>query len=491
MKRFSIIDWLHVNKSKIFENEEAAFRYLSEYGARDGVFSELCVDGVYDPQYGYDEQLMLKLGKNYAKIHGVLLLSLPNQSIVVATSDPYDIDVIDNIRTKFGEDLSIFLAKFSDIEKIFSSPTAGANDLHSSLSKLPESGSIERLFDQIVLEAIEMRASDVHFEHNFSCMRIRNRIDGRLFISRQLDDSITRAMIATIKLRARLRLDETRLPQDGRIQPVFKNKKYDIRVSIIPTIRGENAVLRIFNGTCTEFSLENIGLTPLQRKCLESLSNLENGLIMISGPTGSGKTTTLYSLLKNISSLDKKIVTVEDPVEYQLEHINQVAINEAIGLTFGNVIRALLRQAPNVIFIGEIRDAETAQATIQAALTGHLVLSSVHSGSAEEAIVRLRDLGVSDYLIDSCVRAVVAQQLARLKCHHVNCSTTPGVCLNCFGRGYFGRTGVFEILLNNALSNKLSPSKWENFGHLCTMEDSVKALDEKGMLFEEDKWLFK
>lgn len=315
-------------------------------------------------------------------------------------------------------------------------------------------------------------------------VRIRGRIDGDLITLREIDLHLARAMIVNIKLSAKLKIDDTRFPQDGRIKILLNDRNYDIRVSLIPTIYGENIVLRIFNNSETDFSLETIGLDDRCLRCLKSLSEFENGLIVVAGSTGSGKTTTLYSLLKNLSSPQKKIVTVEDPIEYQLEHVNQVAVNEEIGLTFSKIIRFLLRQSPNVIFIGEIRDTNTAQVTIQAALTGHLVLSSIHAGSAEEAITRLKDLGVSNYLVNSCLRAVIFQQLVKLKCEicHNN-SKEKVLCKQCLGRGYFGRTGIFEILLNKDISENLLESCFEDFGFFCKLQDSISALSKQDVLF--------
>ncbi|MDE6432193.1 MAG: GspE/PulE family protein [Opitutales bacterium] len=496
MMKFDILDWLRTNKSKSFENEDEAFQYLAESGAKDGIFSELCIDGIYNPKDGYDAALLSEFGENYAKEHAILLLSTSDSHIAVATADPFDITVIDDIRAKFGKELVILLAKVGDIRACFSLPVIPKfkeeqkEEQEEETVEKSEEQSIDGLLEHIILEAIKLRASDIHFENNLTSMRVRNRIDGKLVTVRQIDVQLARALVSAIKLKSGLKIDETRLPQDGRTHYTFDSHEYDIRISVIPTIRGENIVMRLFNGENREFSLESIGLNSAQLECLRSLSNIENGLILISGPTGSGKTTTLYSLLKNISSPEKKVVTVEDPVEYKLAHVNQVAVNDEIGLTFSKIIRSLLRQAPNVIFIGEIRDTETAQAAMQAALTGHLVLSSIHSENADGAIIRLCDLGISDYFINSCVRAVIAQRLVRLKCTNPCHKGSKDVCPDCFGRGYFGRTGVFEILLNQSLAKDLGQSRLKDFGYLCKMEDSINDLVNEGKLFDQDRWLF-
>lgn len=485
MREFDVVDWLRISSSRVFSDEDDAFRYLSEYGESDGIFLRLCIDGIYEPKFGYDRALVSKIGEAYAKRHSILICIFDNSRIAVATTNPFDIHVIDDLRQKLGMNLSILLAKKSDVELMFCQTKSNPQNAEFAQIETIEEKTIENLLDLIISEAIELRASDVHFESGAQGMRVRNRIDGRLITLRRIENYLSRALISAIKLRSGLKIEETRLPQDGRI----RHEKYDVRVSIIPTIRGENAVLRIFNTAHEEFSLQNIGLSDSQAKLLRTLVGVGSGLVLISGPTGSGKTTTLYSLLKSISAADKKVVTVEDPVEYKLEHVNQVAVNDGIGLTFSKIIRSLLRQSPNVIFIGEIRDSDTAQATIQAALTGHLVLSSVHSGDSEGAIMRLRDLGISEYLINSCVRGVIAQRLVRLKCKNKShFSKSSEICPDCFGRGYFGRTGIFEILLNRDFFKNLLPSEMENFGYFCKFQDGIDKL--RGNLFDADQWLF-
>ncbi len=493
MVKFDIVEWLRISRGKRFENENEAFQYLVAHGDKNKIFNDLCIDGIYDPQNGYDQILLPKIGERYAKQHSILAYYKDDINIVLAITDPFDVDIIDDLRSKLGGNLLIFLAKKNDIQQVFEQPVIEENIccfVNNEQKEAISDPSIDHLLDCIVVDAIQLRVSDIHFENNINGMRIRGRIDGKLFILREVDYRLACAIISGIKLRSGLKIDETRLSQDGRIRFVSDGNKCDIRVSIIPTIYGENIVLRIFNNTHADFSLENIGLNNSQLECLKSLSNIDNGLILVAGPTGSGKTTTLYALLKHIFSSEKKIVTVEDPIEYKLEHINQVSVNEEIGLSFIKIIRALLRQAPNVIFIGEIRDADTAQATIQAALTGHLVLSSIHSNTTEETIIHLRDLGIFDYLINSCIRAIIAQRLVRLKCPDCQqYSLQSKICSKCFGRGYFGRTGVFEILLNNELFNNLSPSRYENFGFLCKLHDELEHLYHDGILFNNDHLL--
>lgn len=488
--KFDIVRWFLSQKSMKFENEDEAFEYLSAYGAGNKIFNELCIEGLYDIKDGQDQNLLDKIGYDYARRHLILPNKLINSRAYIALVDPFDVDLVDSIRSKIGLDIAILLAKRDDVLKFFQyfsqkeyfvseEVFQQSHEKKSNNSEVP----VERLFEYFIKHAIRWRASDLHFENNTEGMRIRGRVDGKLFTIQQVDQRLAHAIISNIKLRASLKLDEARLPQDGRLKMLIDDREYDIRVSIVPTIYGENAALRIFNTTEVDFSLENIGLNNEQLKCFKSLANIENGLILVAGPTGSGKTTTLYSLLKYISSPIKKIVTIEDPIEYELKYVNQVAVDEKIGLTFNRVIRSILRQAPNVIFIGEIRDSDTARSAIQAALTGHLVLSSVHTGSSEEVITRLHDLGISHYLIDTCVRCIISQRLVRLKC---DCSNKKTVCKKCFGRGYRGRMGVFEILMNKELFPTLQNSNLENFGYFCKFQNEILKLAKQNILFEND-----
>jgi type II secretory ATPase GspE/PulE/Tfp pilus assembly ATPase PilB-like protein len=489
-----LVQWLIDNN---FADAESignfdTFSFIENHPAKREIFNKLCIGGLCHSLDNVENDILASLGCEYARRHLIVPIGKLDGNLHIATCDPCAIDVIDNISARFALNVTCMLAKkelllsffegrqvngervdHGDKQTYCAAPADKAEEGH----KIP----LDRLFEYFAELAVNMRTSDMHFECNSSGMRVRFRVDGKLATVQQLDQNLARATVTNIKLRAKLKLDETRLPQDGRLKISLNGRQYDVRVSIIPNIYGENAVLRIFNADSEEFSLGNLGLSDSQASCLKALASLDSGLLLVSGPTGSGKTTTMYSLLKHISSPSKKVITIEDPIEYMLLNVSQVSVDERIGLTFNHIIRAVLRQAPNVIFIGEIRDSETAQSAIQAALTGHLILSTVHAGSAEEAITRLRDLGVSEYLINSCVRCVISQELMRLKCKFCQ---SDAWCDKCLGRKYYGRTGVFEILLSNDLAMSVSPSKFSNFGFLCTMRDEMTRLCE--ILFEED-----
>jgi type IV pilus assembly protein PilB len=461
-----------------------AFKFIEDSPAKGDIFNGLCVCGLCLNLGESDGDLLAEIGHDYARRHLIVPIRRENGDLYVATCSPFDFAAVDDIRVRLGLNVVCLLARrdlilsFLGVTPVEKSATVEpAVAAKTDECKIP----LDRLFEHFTGLAVAMRASDVHFEHGNLGMRIRFRVDGKLRVIQMLDANLARAAMVNIKLRAKLKLDESRLPQDGRMKLSIADRDYDVRVSIVPNIYGENAVLRIFNADSSEFSMDNLGLSDSQIAHLKLLAQLDSGLLLVSGPTGSGKTTTVYSLLKYISSPAKKVITIEDPIEYLLPNVNQVSVDEKIGLTFDRILRAVLRQAPNVIFIGEIRDTETAKSAIQAALTGHLVLSTVHSGSSEEAILRLRDLGISKYLIDSCVRGVISQQLLRLKCKFCG---NDGKCDRCFGRGYYGRTGVFEMLASGDLAIGKSPCRFDNFGFLCTFQSEISRLGD--ILYGED-----
>lgn len=367
-----------------------------------------------------------------------------------------------------------------------------------------ESIPSEQFFDFFLQKAIQERASDVHFEQNKHAFKVRFRVDGKLHTIVETEKNLGSAVISKIKIRTNLKLDETAVPQDGRLCLKFNNETYDVRVSTLPTMFGEDIVLRIFNQEEVDFCLDNIGLDVNIRNFIDELVDQPSGLILVSGATGSGKTTTLYSILKAIDSVANKVITIEDPIEYRLDGICQVAVNEEIGLTFANVLRSILRQAPNVIMLGEIRDSESAELVIQAALTGHLVLSTIHADTSAGALSRLKDLGISNFLINSCLRGVISQRLALRPCKHCVTERVPtseeiklignnhvidkiaisNGCEKCLWRGYLGRTGIFELM-------KSVGDVTRRFDYVRTFEeDVVEKLLTKSILFSDVRPFF-
>jgi general secretion pathway protein E len=332
-----------------------------------------------------------------------------------------------------------------------------------------------RLVNEILTEAIEARASDIHIEAQASGIKIRYRIDGVLQ-KQPMPPEMTRfyaAIISRLKIMARLNIAEKRVPQDGRIKLKALGREIDIRVSIIPMLHGEGVVMRILDKDAMQFSLRGIGMHEDTYATFRQLIELPHGILLVTGPTGSGKTTTLYSALAEIKSEEIKIITTEDPIEYQLEGINQIQVHVKVGLTFAAGLRAILRHDPDVVLVGEIRDFETAENAIQASLTGHLVFSTLHTNDAASAFTRMVDIGVEPFLVTSTVEGVMAQRLVRTLCKECRQEVSPDEisvpddfpmqemlaqgkpfyrsngCRSCRGTGFRGRSGIYELLVNN------------------------------------------
>ncbi|CUU38183.1 MAG: Flp pilus assembly complex ATPase component TadA [Armatimonadetes bacterium] len=337
-----------------------------------------------------------------------------------------------------------------------------------------EEGPIVRVANTIIQQAIAERASDIHVEPQARNVRIRYRIDGVLHEALTLPKYVQAPLISRYKIMAEMNIAEKRLPQDGRIPIRYQGKEYDLRVSSIPTPHGEKIVMRILDKTSVLIGLNKLGFTPETQARLEELVMQPQGMVLSTGPTGSGKTTTQYSILHKLNSVEKNILTIEDPIEYQLPGIAQVQVNRKAGLTFATALRAFLRQDPDIIMVGEMRDLETAEIAIEAALTGHLVLSTLHTNDAPSAVIRMVDMGVEPYLIAATVTGVLAQRLARRVCQHCKepreipasdlrafgfqvedpdqiVTIWEGVgCDHCRGRGYAGRVGIYELMVVNA-----------------------------------------
>lgn len=348
----------------------------------------------------------------------------------------------------------------------------GLWDDPEQLKDMASEAPVIRLVNHLISQAIEVGASDIHFEPFRDHLKVRYRIDGVLHEMETIAKRLQPAITSRVKLMSKMNIAEMRLPQDGRIKVKDRSREIDIRVSSLPTLFGESLVLRLLNRDEVKLDLESLGLSEEMRNKFDSVITKPYGMILVTGPTGSGKTTTLYAVMNRINSPDKKIVTVEDPVEYQLDGINQIHVKTNIGLTFASALRTILRQDPDVILVGEIRDGETAEIAIQSALTGHLVFSTLHTNDAPSAITRLQEMGVESYLLSSCLLAVVAQRLVRRICPHCKIeisvndtlwdeirhlggnavSGRPDViwkgtgCSHCAGTGYSGRIGIYEFM---------------------------------------------
>jgi len=347
------------------------------------------------------------------------------------------------------------------------------------LKDLASEAPVIRLVNQLIARAVETHASDIHVEPFPDRLRVRYRYDGVLHEIEPPPARLQAAIISRIKIMARLDIAERRLPQDGRIKLTVRGHEIDFRVSTIPSLHGEKVVLRVLDRTAVEFDYEKLGLPADIRQGIERALELPNGMVLVTGPTGSGKTTTLYTGLLKLNTVARNVVTVEDPIEYQLAGINQIQVKPQIGLNFASLLRSILRQDPDVIMIGEIRDLETAQIAVQAALTGHLVLSTVHTNSAAATMTRLRDMGLEDYLMTATLKAVLAQRLVRRlcpECKAVEAAPEPLIerfdmtrlapakaivlhhpvgCLACRGTGFRGRRAIAELLVPTRAIDRL------------------------------------
>lgn len=445
--------------------------------------------------YEYESRLTFKFDDAFKKIPVNLLqkakmvpVSRTGKNIKVALSDPADLHPADDLRNILADfRVSFVLAPEAEVLKIihgqFDQAANAAKEVMEGISEdefqdmdalgddtldLANEAPIIRMVNAILTQGVTERASDIHIEPFEKSVEVRYRVDGILHKRLSPPKVIHAGIVSRIKIMANLNIAENRLPQDGRIKIKLSGKDVDIRVSTIPTRHGERVVMRLLNKSDVRFTLDNMGLPKPMLETTQRLLKEPNGIVLVTGPTGSGKSTTLYAFLQEMNQESRNILTAEDPVEYEIEGISQMQMQEKIGLTFATALRAMLRQDPDVIMVGEIRDQETARIAIQAALTGHLVLSTLHTNDAPSAVTRLVDMGIEPYLITSTVRAVLAQRLSRVLCpsckepfrasardlaslglsgaeagkiyKHVGCE-------NCVGTGYRGRTGLYELML--------------------------------------------
>jgi general secretion pathway protein E len=397
------------------------------------------------------------------------------RSVTVAVAVPIELEAaLERLYAELGEG--------SEAEEVLNDLVADAEPAEEDAERLKDLASeapVIRLVNQLIARAVETHASDVHLEPFPDRLRIRYRYDGVLHEVDPPPARLQAAVISRIKIMARLDIAERRLPQDGRIKLTVRGHEIDFRVSSIPSLHGEKVVLRILDRTAVEFDYAKLGLPSDIREGIERALDLPNGMVLVTGPTGSGKTTTLYTGLLKLNTVARNVVTVEDPIEYQLTGINQIQVKPQIGLNFANLLRSILRQDPDVIMIGEIRDLETVQIAVQAALTGHLVLSTIHTNSAAATMTRLRDMGLEDYLMTATLKAVLAQRLVRRLCPV--CKTPdpapsalierlglerlapaeaitlfhPKGCPACRGTGYRGRRAIAELLVPNRAIDRL------------------------------------
>ncbi len=461
--------------------------------------------------------------------YGVFPLGDSDDSLLLVTSNPFDLHAIDAVSGAIGRRVTPLLAAADELEKLIKSHLGvGAETVDglmaavedeqielldevqfddSEASEMAQQASVVRLVNEILSEAVLAKASDIHIEAQESGIKIRYRIDGVL--QRQpTPPEMNRfhpAIVSRLKIMSRMNIAEKRVPQDGRIKLRVAGREVDIRVSVIPMLHGEGIVMRILDKERMQFSLREIGMPQDVYEQFGQLIRLPHGILLVTGPTGSGKTTTLYSALNEIKSEDTKIITTEDPIEYQLEGINQIQVHHKVGLTFAASLRSILRHDPDVVLIGEIRDLETAENATQASLTGHLVFSTLHTNDAAGAFMRLCDMGVEPFLVSSTVEGVMAQRLVRSLCKHCREKHVPnredvpddfpydeiigsqgGIydavgCRQCRGTGYSGRMGIYELLVaNDAIRLLASERQASNVIKRAAMAAGMRTLRMDG-----------
>jgi len=531
---------------------------LTEADLNGKSVAQAMVDGGFVDEYGFYQTIADALGTDYvdlskreiapeilrlipsglARLHGALPLGISGNSLRVALIDPLELRAVEDLRFALGKDIQVIVSPAEQIEdRIKQYYGTDTSSMEEILKQLGEAGEllqlregdgaaveaeanatpIIRFVDLILYQAIQDRASDIHFEPFENEFKIRYRVDGALYEMSPPPRHLALPVISRVKVMANMNIAERRLPQDGRIQKYIAGRSVDLRVSTLPTQFGESLVLRVLDRTIVNLDLGALGMPDYIHDFLLEMINRPNGIFIATGPTGSGKTTTLYSCLRKINTIDSKLLTAEEPVEYDLEGIVQVPVNEAIGLTFARVLRSFLRQDPDRIMVGETRDLETAQIAIQASLTGHLVFTTLHTNDAPGAVTRLINMGVEPFLISSTLEAVLGQRLLRSICPHCRTAYQPnealltelGIprrdiggrqfyygkgCDACNNTGYKGRKGIYELLkitdplrelINERAPTVVLKQKAIELGMVTLRQDGVRSIFAGDTTIEE------
>ena len=484
--------------------------YLEQAAALQAIGDSIGVDYVDLRTADIDLGLLEDFPTRLIYREQVFPIAVQDGLILIATSDPFDLYAVDEIAATIGKAVLPVLAASPEIDSLIKQHLGVGSETidsliqqredddvelleeiegdGSELSEMAQEASVIRLVNEILLEAIQMRASDVHIESQTAGVTIRYRIDGMLH-PQPVPPEINHfqaAIISRLKIMAHLNIAEKRLPQDGRIKLKVKGREVDIRVSVIPMIHGEGIVMRILDKGSMVFDLQSLGMETDIYEQFKQLITLPHGIVLVCGPTGSGKTTTLYSSLMEIKNPSNKIITTEDPVEYQLDGINQIQVHSRIGLTFSTTLRSILRHDPDIVLVGEIRDVETAENAIQASLTGHMVFSTLHTNDSAGAYTRMTDMGVEPFLVASTVEAVMSQRLVRRLCNDCKAPVKLKAkdlppdfptelldgqdlfeavgCRECRNVGYSGRLGVYELMVTTDAIRELATeraSSWQ------------------------------
>ena len=500
------------------------FGYCTDSQIVDALSDSLGIRRVNLGMIFVDDQVLKMLDEDFVTKSKIMPINIQGRRLVIATNDPLDFPTIENVRLKTGMNVETVLATKNDIDTSIARYYGFTKTLKSlgievdkhkqsnekfydEVVKEPEREASEspivQLVNQLLLTAVKSEASDIHIDPTDIEFKIRYRVDGVLTTERSLPKVVLPKLISRIKVMSHMDITDTRNPQDGRIKTVIEGRPIDLRISTLPTVRGEKAVMRVLDLSRDSHGIDRLGLTKEEEKKFTKLINRPNGIVLVSGPTGSGKTTSLYACLDQLNSDEVNIITVEDPVEIELEGVNQVNVNPDIEFTFANALRSILRQDPNIVMIGEIRDTDTAQISVKAALTGHLVLSTIHTNSAVKTIGRLVDMGIDPFLVASSLSGIVAQRLVRRVCPVCGKSETPTDnekeifekhgytikkvkravgCSNCNNKGYKGRVAVFEILdVNDTIVRMISNNAKEYDLLQQAREDGTRTLVEAGL----------
>ena len=477
--------------------------FITEKQLLDVLEIQLKLDSVSLYQYPIDISLTNLIQKDFARSKLLLPIKKEDSRLIVAMNDPLDFYAIEELEFSTGYVVIPVIATRDDllqtINRLYDSEEVSIEYIEG------EDAPAVKVFNQLLETGVSLKASDIHLDQTEHHVLVRYRIDGVLRSERPLPKLLMNSLVARIKIMAGVNVTESRLPQDGRISTNILGKKVNLRVSTLPTVHGEKVVIRILDRSNVFNKVSDIGLEDDTLKDYQALIKQPSGLILLTGPTGSGKTSTLYGSINELNTVDSNIITIEDPVEYQLEGINQVQVNSPIGLTFAAGLRSILRQDPNIIMVGEIRDRETAENSVRAALTGHLVFSTLHTNSAIEAVPRLLDMGVESYLIVSSLSGVMAQRLVKKVCK--DCATTRSAslvekeiferrhqtiehitygkgCDACRQTGYRGRMAIHELIVMNEELKQLMMNK-------ATIQELKAHIRQKGTRFLIDDGLIK
>jgi MSHA biogenesis protein MshE len=463
--------------------------FVSEDQISEAIAKQLNIPFINLKYYNVNLEIVRRLPENQARRFRAVALEERNGALLVGMADPTDLFAFDEIARQLKRDIDVAVVtegqlletidrvyrRTEEITGLAKAVSEELGDNYIDFGALSDTVGVEeapvvKLLQTMFDDATQVRASDIHIEPQEARVQIRFRIDGALHLQTEADSKIAPSLALRLKLMSGLDISEKRLPQDGRFNMRVRDQAIDVRISTMPTQYGESVVMRLLNQSGSFLTLDKLGMPADMLKRFREIIQRSNGMVLVTGPTGSGKTTTLYAGLAEINTIDQKIITVEDPVEYRLPGINQVQVNEKIELTFSRVLRSALRQDPDVILVGEMRDAETAQIGLRAAMTGHLVFSTLHTRDTAGTLFRLVDMGVPKYMVASSVQAVIAQRLLRRVCESCSEKHTPspqeaewlgaeGVspgdwgtllhgrgCSHCNGTGYHGRMGVYEML---------------------------------------------